>query len=255
MQTWIKKVQQLHEAQCPAVIITITSTKGSSPAKSGAKMIVTEAGIVYGTIGGGKLEHQAVDDATALLKSNQSSLQKSYPLGAAFGQCCGGSVELFMDVINTNPILYIFGAGHIGQALANIMKDTIFEIKLIDSRENWFESLSESDAIEFIDEESSFYEELVHWDDQRTYLVVLTHLHDLDQEIIEFSIKHPSKYIGLIGSQTKWKLFQKRISDKNGSSEKLDQVHCPIGLDIGAESPQEIAISIASELLKTHYGR
>jgi xanthine dehydrogenase accessory factor len=253
MVSWLKTIEQLSKKNIPAIIITIIKTRGSSPAKSGTKLIVSEEKIEYGTIGGGKLEYQAIKDAKSLLKSNKTILTKEYPLGAAFGQCCGGSVELFMEVINTSPVLYIFGAGHIGFALSKIMKNTIFEVKLIDSRENWFDQFSLESQLEFISEETDFFKELVQWSDSKTYLIVLTHLHDLDQQIIEFSIKEKTKYIGLIGSQTKWKQFQKRILQKNDLVNELSKVHCPVGLDIGGETPQEIAISIASELLKTYY--
>ena len=253
MKSYLRTLEYLSKENIPAIIIMIIKTRGSSPAKSGTKLIISKSKIEYGTIGGGKLEHQAIADAGDLLSSRNKTLTKEYPLGAAFGQCCGGSVELFMEVINTAPLLYIFGAGHIGYALSEIMKNTAFDVKLIDSRENWFGQFSDHPEVDYINEESDFFEELVQWNQSRTYLIVLTHLHDLDQEIIEFSIEKEAKYIGLIGSQTKWKQFKKRILQKKDLEIELAKVHCPVGLNIGGESPQEIAISIASELLKTHY--
>ena len=253
MISWLKTIEELSKQNIPAVIITIIKTRGSSPAKSGTKLIVTDKKIEYGTIGGGKLEFQAIKDAKSLLKSDNKTLRKEYPLGAVFGQCCGGTVELFMELINTSPVLYIFGAGHIGFALSQIMKQTIFEVKLIDSRENWFKQFPTDTEVEFINEERDFFEEVVQWNESKTYLIILTHLHDLDQQIVEFSVKEKTKYIGLIGSQTKWKQFQKRILQKKDLKNELSKVRCPIGLDIGGETPQEIAISIASELLKTYY--
>ena len=249
---WIKDLDELKRSSTPCVLITITQTWGSTPCKSGTKMIVTEHGLYSGSIGGGRLELKVINDAQECLTTGVPKSEE-YPLGAAFGQCCGGKVALFMEPLNTNPTLYIFGAGHVGIALANVMKNTVFRVQLIDSRDEWFSSLSVDDDIVCINEESVHFEELIKWGSS-SYVVIMTHQHDLDQEIVEFSLKHSAAYVGLIGSQTKWNRFKHRIIQKNKTLETdLAGIHCPVGLDIGGQTPQEIAISIAAELLQTYY--
>lgn len=253
LYNWIDVLSELKENYKPAVLVTISKTVGSSPCESGTKMIVTKEGLYFGTIGGGRLEHQVIEDAKECLKSSSVRVYE-YPLGAKFGQCCGGKVEILMEPVNTNPKLYIFGAGHIGYALSQIMLNTVFDVHLIDSRKNWFDTLKNSEKITCLSNDEDEYEEIVSWG-ENTYIIIMSHQHDLDQEIVEFSIRNKQKYIGLIGSRTKWTRFQQRILKKINVETELSKVHCPVGLNVGGETPQEIAISISAELLKTHYGK
>ena len=253
MYNWIDVLSELKKTCTPAVLVTISKTIGSSPCEVGTKMIVTKDGLYYGTIGGGKLEHQVVGDAIECL-SNAEIKSIEYPLGAKFGQCCGGKVEILMEPVNTNPKLYIFGAGHVGYALSQIMLNTVFDVHLVDSRENWFSSLENIEKINCLSNEEDDYEEIVSWG-ENTYIIIMSHQHDLDQEIVEFSIRNKQKYIGLIGSRTKWTRFQQRILKKRNVESELSKVHCPVGLNVGGETPQEIAISISAELLKIYYGK
>ncbi|MGK5088211.1 xanthine dehydrogenase accessory protein XdhC [Bdellovibrionota bacterium FG-2] len=256
MWDWISKLSQLRQQGTPAVLVTVSQVSGSAPREIGAKMIVLESGKFFGTIGGGRLEELALQDAQKTFQAGKAQSIR-YPLGAKTGQCCGGVVELLMEVMNTGPLLYIFGAGHVGQAVCRTFVGTPFQIHVIDEREEWVNS----DQIppEVIrhhcpsGEWDDFVKEAI-WDDQRVYVAILTHRHDLDQEICSNLLNHPRRFLGMIGSSSKWSRIQERLLQKGAKQSDLNQVRCPMGLSIGGKAPQEIAISLAAEVLSIHYG-
>jgi xanthine dehydrogenase accessory factor len=248
---WVSKLGEIGR---PAALVTATACSGSTPCTVGAKMIVLPDGEFFGTVGGGHLEKLAIDDARACLSSGESKTFK-YPLGAKAGQCCGGVVELFVEVLGGNPLLYLFGVGHVGRAVCRTLAGTPFEVHAVDERDEW---LSSSELPTTVKRHAEPWDEVVRtatWDAARTYVAIMTHRHDLDQDIVGAVVDRPAKYLGLIGSQTKWRRFQDRLAARGVSEEKLARVKCPIGVDIGGKAPQEVAISVCAELLKTHHGR
>jgi xanthine dehydrogenase accessory factor len=252
MWDWIGKLAELSAQGQPFVAITLTQSTGSAPREVGAKMIVCLSGDFYGTIGGGRLEEEALLEAVKCLKEGTSRSIR-YPLGAKTGQCCGGVVDLFFDVLNQGPRLYLFGAGHVGQAVARAFSGTPFCVHVIDERADWVNSPEiPKSAVRFHGEWDDFIKDAA-FDSDKTYVAVMTHRHDTDQDIIEKMLDRPYRYLGLIGSHSKWERFKQRLTAKGVSMDKLERVKCPIGLDIGGKSPQEVAISLAAELLKIHY--
>jgi len=224
-------------------------------------MLVDTSGLIAGTIGGGHLEKLAIRDAKLCL-GDRTGRTFSYPLCARTGQCCGGAVETFVDVLNAGPILYIFGAGHVGQALSRVMAETPFLVRLIDEREEWVGASvgvhNIPDPVGRIHAEPLSAVDQLIWDNQRTYAVVMTHSHELDYELIARLMSRPGRYLGLIGSRTKWDSFSNRLRQKAimGTGEELNQirrVRCPVGVDIGGKTPAEVAISIAAELVALHH--
>jgi xanthine dehydrogenase accessory factor len=164
-------------------------------------------------------------------------------------------VDLFFEVIGTGPRLYLFGAGHVGQAVCRTLTGTPFTIHVVDERKEWIRSESiPKDVIRHECEWDAFAEE-AEWSAERTYVAIMTHRHDVDQEIVAFAIKKPARYIGLIGSEAKWGRFQQRLTQRGVLETDLARVKSPIGIDIGGKAPQEVAISLAGELLGIHYGR
>ena len=139
MWNWIEKSAELEQSGEQFAIVTITQCKGSSPREVGAKMIVLPSGDFFGTIGGGNLEKIAISDALECLEKSKSK-HLPYPLCFRTGQCCGGAVEVFIEIQGMQPRLYIFGAGHVGQAVAQVMVGTGFAIQMIDDRAEWIES-------------------------------------------------------------------------------------------------------------------
>jgi xanthine dehydrogenase accessory factor len=255
MWDWLSKLTELRaEGGGALAVITVTACSGSTPVAVGSKMIVRANGEFFGTIGGGNFESLALTDAAKCIASGESRSFK-YPLGATAGQCCGGVVEAFCEVIGLAPRLYLFGAGHVGQAVCRTLAGTAFEIHAIDEREEWIKS----DALpRSVRRHACAWDEMIEntaWDASRTYVAIMTHRHDTDQEIVAAAIERPAKYIGLIGSQTKWRRFKERLVARGVSEEKLARVKCPIGIDVGGKAPQEVAVSVCAELLKTHYGR
>lgn len=233
-------------------MVTVTRVKGSAPREEGAKMIVLMDGKFYGTIGGGNLEQQALEDAQRALREDKTRAVE-YKLCDATGQCCGGVVEMLIEVLNTNPQVYIFGAGHVGQALARTLVGTPFAIHLIDDRDEWIQSDKIPTAVT---RHPCHWKEFVKnaiWNGEKTYAVVMTCSHPIDQEIISEITRLPAKYLGLIGSKNKWLDFQLHLGRRGSTREELQRVHCPIGVKSGGNAPQEIAISIAQELIKIYY--
>lgn len=253
MNNWIEILKNFKEKKQPVALVTVTKVLGSAPCKVASKMIVTLQKEIFGTIGGGKLEHQVIEEAVKSIQQNKI-LEFSYTLGPEFEQCCGGKVELIIESMNQTPNLYLFGAGHIGMELCNLLIGTPFNITLLDTRQNWKDKLSLNNEIEFSNVDFDLYKQTVVWGDN-CYVVIMTHDHKLDFEITALALSKKTKYIGLIGSKTKKNKFNNMLRNELGFKNGIKPVHCPMGLDLGGQTPKEIAISIAAELLMTHYGK
>ncbi len=254
MSNWMSTLEEFRQKGTPTVMVTVTQCTGSTPREPGAKMLVTSEGLMWGTIGGGHLEECALQDARRCLNEGKTQTIR-YPLGAKTGQCCGGVVELLFEVLNTGPHLYLFGAGHVGQAVCKVMVGTPFLVHLIDDRKEWIRQ--ESIPKEVICHECEWDEfvEQAKWDPEKTYVAIMTYRHDVDQEIVKNLVCRQMRYLGLIGSQSKWERFKQRLQLQGISESEFAKVRCPLGLPIGGKSPQEVAISLASELLQNYYGK
>ena len=254
MWNWIAQLSELRRDGQPVAMVTVTGCTGSTPREIGAKMLVFPSGEIRGTIGGGHLEELAIKDAVKCLESGTAKTIR-YPLGAKTGQCCGGIVDLLFEMVNTGPSLYLFGAGHVGQAVCRSMVGTPFTVHVIDEREEWVQSPQiPSEVVRHHCEWPDFVHE-ARWDHEKAYVAIMTHRHDTDQEIVADVIKRPAKYIGLIGSHSKWERFKQRLEIRGVEESALARVKCPIGIDTGGKAPQEVAISLAAELLRIHYAR
>lgn len=254
MWDWIGKIDELRRLGREAVLVTVTRYSGSAPRKTGAKMVVLADGKFFGTVGGGVVEHHALEEALQRLRSGESgtveiSLQQSK--GSDF-PACGGTVELYMEVLNSEPCVYIFGAGHVGQALCRVLQGTPFRIHLVDERPEWIGSTDvPADVVRHSCRWSQFISE-ASWCERRSFVVIVSYSGAVDQEILREVVPHPARYVGMIGSRAKWGKVKENLE---GEGLDLSRIHCPIGHDNGGGAPQEIAIAIASELLATYYGR
>lgn len=253
MNNWIELLQEFKSKNTPVALVTVSKILGSAPCRLGSKMIVTADKEIFGTIGGGKLEFQVIDEAVCAIKENRIATF-SYTLGPEFEQCCGGKVELIIEPMNQSPELYVFGAGHIGVELCAVLKDTPFIIHLLDTRENWRKTLTLDPNVKFSAVPFDLYKQSIRWS-PNCYAVIMTHDHRLDFEITALCLDSQTKYIGLIGSKTKKSRFNAMLIKELGIKEGISAVHCPIGLDLGGTNPKEIAISVASELLQVYYGK
>ena len=252
MWDWLDRLRVLRERGVPAALVTVVRCSGSTPSPPGAKMVVLGDGTLAGTIGGGHLEQLVAADALACLAAGDSKVFR-YPLGASAGQCCGGVVEVFVEAFNVDPKLYLFGAGHVGQAVCRVLEGTPFVVHAVDEREEWIAQLPSGVHRHAVPWETFVAD--ATWSAEGTYVAIMTHRHDTDEAIVEHVIGLPTRYLGLIGSKTKWARFRERLLGRGVAREALDRVRCPIGLDTGGKSPQEVAVSVAAQLLSVHHGK
>lgn len=226
---------------------TVVRTDGSTPRQIGAKMIVT-ADASFGTIGGGALEHRVIEDARELLKHRTAECKK-YPLGPMLGQCCGGEVEVFIEPMAPPKPMYVFGAGHIAEELCPMLTKLGYNVALIDERSERINLPCFDCAAERWNELPNDALKRIPFDND-THVVVITHQHKHDEEIVRYCLDKPFKYLGCIGSRNKWDKFKTRYRAQGVPDESFARVTTPIGLDIGAESPFEIAVAIAAQLIQ-----
>jgi len=243
------------------VLITAIQKEGEGPVEVGKKLLVDETGEFFGTVGGGALEHYAIDKSKKLLKT-RSHLTEKYlldqgkviPETKTLPMVCGGVVTLFYEFVGVKNFVYIFGAGHVGQALAHVLKPLNFHMTVIDERKEIIDAFKGGDVIhhqlfaEFIEEKGI---------KENSFVVVCTPSHTYDyhviNKIIELNLK--PKYIGMLCSVDKLKMYLDETYKKFGKDINLSHFYSPIGLDLGGGSPEDIAISIAAEILAIHFGK
>jgi xanthine dehydrogenase accessory factor len=256
-QDWIEKLSELRAARRACAMVVVTELAGSGPREAGARMLVAlgKGGapeLAHGTIGGGNLELQALARAGELLHSGKAlSESVEYPLAEKTGQCCGGKVTLFFETFPwTRRQIVIFGAGHVAQALAGLHAYLNADLLLIDARE-------EREIVPALPAQRAWQllcvdqpEAEVAGLPQDALLLVMTHSHALDLEILARAIPRGFDYLGLIGSERKWSRFRARLEQRGFSAAQLAGVRCPIGLSKHSKEPSAIAISVAAELLE-----
>jgi xanthine dehydrogenase accessory factor len=225
----------------------VIETSGSTPQKAGSKMLVYEDGHIVGTIGGGSVEKQVIEKSLEILKTSMPQ-KINFNLEADLSMHCGGGMEVYIEPINSLPKLYIWGAGHVGKAVANIARNLGFNISIIDFRENIF---SEEELKSFTCVQKDYFKAISEISfDQNTYSVIVTPNHSFDEDVLAKLAKLPHTYIGMIGSARKVELLKKRfLSEQILTSDELLKIDMPIGIKMAAETPEEIAISIAAKLV------
>ena len=243
------------------VLVTVVEKDGHGPAGVGMKMLVLPGGKRKGTVGGGALEYAALKKAAHILGSKKNCLKK-YLLspdndiidGEQTGMPCGGSMTLFYEYIGSGARLYIFGAGHIGKALVYHLKYLDYYITLLDNRDGMVEAIDNAQRRMTVNYKTALEGEEVP---ANSFFIIATHSHALDYVILKriYEAGWNPKYIGLIASKRKSPLMIKQLSEELGKDINLDILYSPIGLDIGGQSPDEIAISIISELQVIRYGK
>lgn len=254
MFNWIELLNDFEKKNEPIALVTVTKCLGSTPCVISSRMIVTKQKQIFGTIGGGKLEFLAIDEALIAINENRI-IELSYTLGPEFEQCCGGKVEIIIEPMNQQPELFLFGAGHIGIEICKLLEDTPFSVNLIDSRKEWFNNIKipESTQTVYVNENNfKTFKDAVKWGNN-CYVLVLTHDHKIDIDIIAMAVEQETKYLGLIGSKTKKIRFNNILINELSIKEGMANVICPIGLDLGGNSPKEIAISVVAQLLQEYY--
>ena len=238
-----------------AVLATIVSTRGSTPRKESAKMLVQANGKIIGTVGGGSIEHQVYQEALQLIEGNESRLAH-YELTNADaskeGMTCGGIVDVFLEPIKPLPALIIFGGGHISFFLARIGKMVDFRVTIIDDRPEFANAERFPEADETIAEDLTSVTKRLDINSS-SYIVIVTRGHQKDTQVLQWAVTTPAVYVGMIGSKRKIHMFFEFMKTKGIPQEQLDRVHAPIGLSIGAETPEEIAVAIMAEIIQVRH--
>ena len=233
------------------VTATIVSSKGSSPRKEGAKMLIRANGSSMGTIGGGGIEKQVMEKASEVLKTGipvtlHFDMSGS---GREAAMVCGGQVDVFMEPFGSPETLYMFGAGHISQYTASIAKKLGFRTVIIDPRPefNNVQYFPDADKLIVRDFKESFSELKITGKD---YILIYTPGHLSDEVCLASAVRTGAKYIGMVGSKKKALDVKKRVVEDGASQKRVNEVHSPVGIDIGSETPAEIAISILAEIIQ-----
>jgi xanthine dehydrogenase accessory factor len=238
-------------------LVTIVASTGSTPQRVGAKMLVYADGRTVGTIGGGCYENEAFWKAREAIKSRKPlnvKFELTDDIAEETGLICGGQMEVFIEPVEPSPDVYIFGAGHVGYFLGRMASDTGFRVHVIDDREKFASSERFGDGVEVIVDDIPTWLE-THTLPPTSYAVVVTRGHKHDIDALRALTRSPLRYVGLIGSRAKVKRIFDALREEGTTPEALKPVHAPIGLDIGAITPQEIAVSILAELIAVKHGK
>ncbi len=238
-------------------LVTIVSSTGSTPQRVGAKLLVYADGRTVGTIGGGCYENDAFGKAREAILTRKPITLK-FELNDDFAQetglVCGGQMEVFIEPVEPSPELFVFGAGHVGYFVGKMAHETGFKVHVIDDREKFANSERFGEGIDVIVDHIPTWIES-HVLPPTSYVVVVTRGHTHDLDAMRALAQSPLRYLGLIGSKAKVKRIFDALIEEGMPAAKLSGIHAPIGLDIGAITPQEIAVSILAELIAVKHGK
>lgn len=236
-------------------LATIVKATGSTPRQAGTKMLICPDGSIVETIGGGSLEAHVIAEAQAALGEGKPRLVRYELRDAAAGDpgICGGEAEIFIDVINPHPTVLIVGAGHVGRSIAVLSSFLGFRTVVLDDRAEFAQAERLPQADEII--VGDIGEELARFNiNPQTHIVIVTRGHEHDRDALRQVVSSPAAYIGMIGSRRKVKMVFDELQQAGVAEEALAVVHAPIGLDIQAETPEEIALSIMAEIVMVRRG-
>ncbi len=236
---------KLNKSGKSAVLCLVTQSFGSTPRKAGSRMLLISDGSTEGTVGGGKIEFQVIEEAKKMLHSSQTKTI-DYNLDSDLGMQCGGKMTIYFEAVNSAPRLLIFGAGHIGKVLSAMATNYQFDVSLIDNREDVFKNIN--DGVKIINE--SFPEAYENIDFRgNDFIVITTYKHTYDEEIAAHVLNQPHTYLGMMASKRKAALARKKWAERGIEDEKIAKVFSPVGVDIQCETPEEIALSIMAQLV------
>lgn len=230
-----------------AALCTVISVGGSTPRSAGARMVVHEDGSIVGTIGGGNIEHQVIRAAVDAIRAGRPVRYEAH-LTHDLGMCCGGQMAIYIEPIHGREPFVVFGAGHVARATVPLLRDLDFAVTVVDERPEWADpevftgcEVVAADALEWARDLRSGPD---------TYFLVATHDHKLDQDLGEVLLPLPCAWFGMIGARAKIAKFLVRWRAAGVDEALFRKLSGPVGLDIGAETPTEIAVSIAAEVVR-----
>jgi len=248
-------LRTLEEENKAAALCTVIESQGSTPRHTGSKMLVYPDGRLVGTVGGGELENRVIAEALQSIKDGQArrlSYQMADPERGDPG-VCGGQVEVYVEPILPKPTLVLIGAGHVGKAVAHLASWVGFRVVVNDDRPGFCTPEVVPGADEYYPIPMAQLPEKIEinpW----TYVVLTTRGMNVDVEGLPELLKFQPAYIGLIGSKRRWQSTRKKLLELGMDAETLDRIRSPIGLELKAETPEEIAVSILAEIIMVHNG-
>lgn len=250
MTHWVTPLAKLSDDRRDFVLVSLVGIRGSAPQVVGSKMIVTKEGLLWGTVGGGKIEAHCIQYARGLLASSRSSCLETWNLQKDIGMSCGGEVSVFFDRTQFSTWnVAIFGAGHVAQELCRVMQTWSCRVQVFDTRSEWLEKLPKSFNIE--GHLTTDLSQHVHQLRSGTYLLCMTPGHATDMPVLEEALRiHENfSFLGVIGSRVKGEKIRAELRGRGISDTAIERLICPLGLAIGNNTPPEISISIAAQIL------
>jgi xanthine dehydrogenase accessory factor len=241
------ELQRLVDEEKPGALALVIRTAGSSPGTVGGKMLVLPDGSIRGTVGGGVLEAKVISDALDILDEGKGPQTNHYKLNE-LGMSCGGEMTIYIEPIIPPKRVIIYGGGHVGAAISKVMALLGSRITVVDEREEWGNRERFPDAEKIINR--PFSEQVAeNPPDERDHVVIVTRGHEQDQVVLEGVVDKNPAYIGMIGSKKKAAAAREQLKAKGVPDDLIRKIRSPVGLEIGAVTPEEIAISIAAELV------
>lgn len=255
-----EEIIRLKRAAKDSILVTVIDKKGQGPSVVGHKMLVDRQGIVLGSIGGGELEYRAIEKAQELM-SNKSHALESYNLsanqsgpGKSLNMICGGMITLFFEYLPIRPVLYIMGAGHVGTCLAALMNKLDWQITLLDCRPEITRELADDCRILIGNGAEAIQNEAAP---RGCFVLIAGFSHEADYQILKaiYLAEWQPGYIGLLASLKKARMMIEKLQEELGPDIDLSIIRSPVGLDIGGDTPAEIALSITAEIQAVRYGK
>jgi xanthine dehydrogenase accessory factor len=256
MTSIYQAIAKIAEEGKAGVICTIMHTHGSVPRGEGSKMLVYADGSAVGTVGGGEVESRVIQEALSALNEGKNRVVSYKMVNPREGDpgICGGQLEVFIEPINPKPVLVVVGGGHVGQAVTHLAHWMGYRVVVTDDRPEMSSSEYHPEADEFITaplDELTERLEITPY----TYLVLTTRGIDIDVKGLPALLRSPAPYIGVIGSKRRWITTRKKLlAETDVTEDEVNRIHSPIGLDIEAETPEEIAVSIMAEIMMLRSG-
>jgi xanthine dehydrogenase accessory factor len=252
---YIEKMAELANGGQPFVAVTMVEAVGSTPQDVGSKMLVTREGLAFGTVGGGRIEHQAIGHAQKMLAGDVASRARTdlvkWNLQKDVGMTCGGVVTLYFEAINHGIWrVVIFGAGHVARAVIGCLDMLDCRIICIDPRQEWLDRIPDSPKLEKLRTDDMPGQVQRLKDDD--YVLCMTMGHKTDRPVLAEIFREDRKvaYLGVIGSQAKRAVLIRELREAGVPADRVEGFLCPIGLDIGTNQPGEIAISVVAQLIQ-----
>ena len=245
------EIQKMRQQGRKAVLATIVQIRGSVPSFQSAKMLIRDDGSTLGSVGGGCVEAEVWTAAQDVMRDEKSKIM-TFDLTdesmAESGLICGGKIEIFVEPVLPTPKMVIFGAGHIATQVSKIATIAGFRTTVVDNRPVYAnaERFPEAEAIHSESFETAF-EEIVP--NENTYIIIVTRGHQEDQNVLRWAVQSDARYIGMIGSKRKIRSIAEQLESEAIPRDRLERVYMPVGLDIGAVLPEEIAVAIVAEVI------